>query len=181
MKKCSYADRYKATRKPACNGGVGCDACNEKWQKVQIEARPVSRLELHEECILELNKGIELLKDMYFTHEERLNEIANVQSEEIKYLRQKVKDLQVHVSRLLKKNEGTPAPKEVVEKINIGGEEYGPGELPCFVIVGEEPAFDGPGHTSNSYGQGAADIDRYPPVTSEESVSKEYLERTKKE
>lgn len=27
--KCSYADKYKAIRKPTC----GCRACNEKWNE----------------------------------------------------------------------------------------------------------------------------------------------------
>ena len=32
MNKCSYADRYQATRKPSCNNGNGCQVCNEKWE-----------------------------------------------------------------------------------------------------------------------------------------------------
>lgn len=28
-KKCSYADKYKATRAPTC----GCDTCKAKWMK----------------------------------------------------------------------------------------------------------------------------------------------------
>ena len=33
MKKCSYADKYKATRRPTC----GCDACDLKWALKVIE------------------------------------------------------------------------------------------------------------------------------------------------
>lgn len=34
-KKCSYADKYKATRPPKCNGGQVCDACWEKWTRAK--------------------------------------------------------------------------------------------------------------------------------------------------
>jgi hypothetical protein len=30
--KCSYADKYKATRPPKCNGGDPCRVCVEKWK-----------------------------------------------------------------------------------------------------------------------------------------------------
>jgi len=32
MKKCSYADKYKAIYPPRCNGGDPCDACVAKWE-----------------------------------------------------------------------------------------------------------------------------------------------------
>ena len=32
IKKCKYADKYKATREPKCNGGNPCLACKAKWK-----------------------------------------------------------------------------------------------------------------------------------------------------
>lgn len=31
MKKCRYADKYKAIHPPKCNKGKPCDVCKQKW------------------------------------------------------------------------------------------------------------------------------------------------------
>lgn len=35
MKKCSYADKYKAIYPPKCNNGDPCEACKKKWEEAQ--------------------------------------------------------------------------------------------------------------------------------------------------
>ena len=35
MKKCSYADKYKAIHPPKCNNGDPCDTCKTKWEAEQ--------------------------------------------------------------------------------------------------------------------------------------------------
>ena len=39
MKKCNYADKYKAIRKPTCNNNDPCDACKKKWEDKQKEEK----------------------------------------------------------------------------------------------------------------------------------------------
>lgn len=39
MEKCSNSSRYKATKKPSCNQGKGCDACNSKWRAKNKEEK----------------------------------------------------------------------------------------------------------------------------------------------
>jgi len=36
MKKCRYADKYKALRAPLCNGGEPCEVCRHKWRVAQL-------------------------------------------------------------------------------------------------------------------------------------------------
>ena len=37
MRKCGYADHYKAMYPPRCDDGRGCDVCNKKWKERQDE------------------------------------------------------------------------------------------------------------------------------------------------
>ena len=34
MIKCRHAKEYKAVHPPKCNGGRGCEECNQKWQSI---------------------------------------------------------------------------------------------------------------------------------------------------
>ena len=43
MKACKNAKRYSGKQLPRCNGGLGCDACWEKYKAV-LEARNDSLL-----------------------------------------------------------------------------------------------------------------------------------------
>lgn len=40
IKKCSYADKYKAIHPPKCNDGNPCWVCREKWEAANKEEAP---------------------------------------------------------------------------------------------------------------------------------------------
>lgn len=38
MKKCKYADKYKAIHPPKCNNGDPCETCLDKWNEKHPES-----------------------------------------------------------------------------------------------------------------------------------------------
>lgn len=40
MKACPWSDKYKAFFAPRCNKGLGCDACNAKWNMKHALSNP---------------------------------------------------------------------------------------------------------------------------------------------